>query len=62
MSSNGGDLAITKSLVGRNSQSGKNGIGIENLRKQLSLQYPNRHNLKIEETESDFMVKLNIEL
>ena len=52
----------TKSLVGRNSQSGKNGIGIENLRKQLSLQYPNRHNLKIEETESDFMVKLNIEL
>ncbi len=36
------------------------GIGISNVKKRLSLLYPNKHNLMIEKTTTDFIVSLSI--
>jgi two-component system, LytTR family, sensor kinase len=38
------------------------GIGLENLKKRLSLLYPNRHELKIDRTKNKFEVNLIIQL
>jgi len=38
------------------------GIGLPNVKRQLSLLYPNRHQLKIEETEERYAVHLEISL
>ncbi len=38
------------------------GIGIENVRKRLSLIYPGRHNLKISDAERTFTIKLKLQL
>ena len=40
----------------------KNGIGLENLRKRLSIEYPSRHQLIIDESEEYFSVTLTIVL
>lgn len=46
--------AIIKDSVG--------GIGLENVRKRLAILYPEKHELKIHETDSSFKVKLHLEL
>ena len=38
------------------------GIGLENVKRRLSLIYPGKHHFKIEESESDYKVNLSIEL
>jgi len=38
------------------------GIGLENLKKRLAMIYPNQHRLKITDSETTFMVKLQIPL
>lgn len=38
------------------------GIGLENLRKQLQLLYPNRHELKFDVTKEQYVVELIINL
>ncbi len=38
------------------------GIGLENVKKRLQLQYPNRHHLKIETEQNVYKVSLTIEL
>lgn len=50
----------TKSNVGNRQQ--KKGIGLENLKTQLELQYPNKHNLLINETPESYEVALKISL
>ena len=42
-------------------QKGK-GIGLSNLKRQLALEYPNNHNLEIEETEENYNVRLSVNL
>ena len=43
-------------------RSTKRGIGIENLRRQLNLQYPLKHELDITEDDESYSVRLKIEL
>jgi sensor histidine kinase YesM len=38
------------------------GIGIDNTKKQLEVNYPNRYSLKIEETDNNYLVLLKIKL
>ncbi len=38
-----------------------NGVGLENIRKRLALQYPDKHQLKISDKENTFKVYLEIE-
>ena len=38
------------------------GIGLENVRRRLSLIYPDKHRFEIEESENDYKVNLSIEL
>ncbi len=38
------------------------GLGLENVQKRLEIQYPDRHDLKIEKTDSDFTVTLALDL
>ena len=38
------------------------GIGIQNLQRQLELNYPKRHQLDIQETEDDYTIHLTLEL
>jgi len=40
----------------------KKGIGVSNIKKQLSLQYPDKHVLKIVESEDHYKVGLSINL
>ncbi len=41
---------------------GKGGIGLKNAKKRLELLYPGQHQLKIESTESNFSVRMNISI
>lgn len=41
---------------------GKKGIGNNNLKRQLELNYPNKHQLKIEDSDNSYLVNLEIEL
>jgi len=43
-------------------QSNKGGIGLKNTAKRLQLLYPDKHNLKIESTDTSFSVYMNITL
>jgi two-component system, LytTR family, sensor kinase len=43
-------------------KTGPRGIGIENIRRRLELLYPGMHQLSIEETQTEYMVKLTIYL
>lgn len=38
------------------------GVGLENVRRRLNLLYPGKHSLQIDETATDFMVSLQLEL
>ena len=38
------------------------GIGLQNVQRRLNLLYPERHLLKITETETEYMVDLKIQL
>lgn len=38
------------------------GIGLENLRRRLALLYPDRHELSIQETATDYLVTLSLKL
>lgn len=38
------------------------GIGLENVRKRLTILYPEKHDLRVVETDSSFKVKLHLEL
>jgi LytS/YehU family sensor histidine kinase len=44
------------------SDSGHSGIGLENVRKRLGLLFPGKHDLKINKTDSEFEVLLQINL
>jgi sensor histidine kinase YesM len=43
-------------------QSKSQGLGLVNVQKRLKIQYPDRHDLKIEKTDSDFTVTLALDL
>ena len=49
----------TKNNVQKN---GNSGIGLQNVKKRLELQYPGKYELKIEDSESRYIVELNIDL
>ena len=38
----------------------KSGIGLQNVQRRLALSYPERHALKVEETDSTYAVNLNL--
>jgi LytS/YehU family sensor histidine kinase len=40
----------------------KGGIGLSNVKRRLELLYPDRHELRIEETDKTFSVKLNLKI
>jgi two-component system, LytTR family, sensor histidine kinase AlgZ len=40
----------------------KSGIGLQNVKRRLDLMYPQKHNLVIEEKESEYRIALNLEL
>jgi sensor histidine kinase YesM len=44
------------------SQNGKNGIGLKNVQKRLQLLYPHEHELIIESTEDEFLIKMQVPL
>ncbi len=50
----------TKGYV--NMEKGKSGIGLSNAKKRLSLIYPNRHTLKVEDKEEEYSVDLTLKL
>ncbi|MEL6254710.1 MAG: sensor histidine kinase [Bacteroidota bacterium] len=52
----------TKSKVLSSRDSGGKGIGIKNLKRQLSLQYPDRHKMIIEDQKDSYRVELRIDL
>ena len=41
---------------------GKNGIGLKNVQKRLQILYPDEHELFIESTEGEFIIKMQIPL
>jgi LytS/YehU family sensor histidine kinase len=43
-------------------QNGKNGIGLKNVQKRLQLLYPHEHELIIESTEDEFLIKMQVPL
>jgi LytS/YehU family sensor histidine kinase len=43
-------------------QSNKGGIGLKNTAKRLQLLYPDKHNLKIEATDTSFFIYMSITL
>lgn len=45
-----------------NMEKGKSGIGLQNAKKRLSLMYPEKYELKINENKNDFVVELNLQL
>jgi len=55
---------ITANSIGMSSQPGDgqySGIGLENVRKRLNLLFPEQHKLEINQTSSEFTVKLEIQ-
>lgn len=49
-------------VIGRKKETLHGGIGIKNLKRQLALNYAEKHSLSIQETETDYHVQLTIEL
>ena len=68
------DISVTSSTISFKLINGKNGgdyanksmtttgIGLQNLRKRLSLLYPKKHTLKILNEEEQFMVNLQLQV
>ena len=53
----------TKTKVGQTDATNfKNGIGLNNIKKQLQLIYPGKHHLEINEQELSYHVKLSVDL
>jgi hypothetical protein len=52
----------TRNPIFENNQTDESGIGLKNVRKRLSLHYPDRYSLKITEEGNIFCVDLSIEL
>lgn len=53
---------IENNKAGANNDPGKNtGVGLQNIKKRLQLQYPGKHQFKITENENSFKVYLEIE-
>lgn len=50
-------FTVENPFFGRGQDSGT-GIGLENIRRQLDLYYPNRYSLKIKQTDNRFSIKL----
>ena len=38
------------------------GLGLENVKKRLEIQYPEKHKLNIHKTDSDFTVEVTLDL
>lgn len=53
---------IRNSIVSRTQLEKGTGTGLKNVRQRLALAYPNRHSLRIEETNDEFVVHLQITL
>ncbi len=55
---------VTNSISGQSGTAGsaQSGIGLENVRKRLELNYPDRHELKISQNNKQFNAKLDIQL
>ena len=52
----------TKSKVLSSRDAGGKGIGIKNLKRQLNLQYPERHTMVVEDRKDSYRVELSIDL
>lgn len=50
--------SIDDDLVEKNLEKGKSGIGLENVKKRLSLMYPETHDLEIVKMKNEYSVKL----
>jgi sensor histidine kinase YesM len=55
-------FTITNSFVGEDIETGGNGIGLSNIRRQLELIYPSRYNLHIKRINKIYEVELEIDL
>ncbi|NJO92452.1 MAG: GHKL domain-containing protein [Chloroflexia bacterium] len=53
-------LRVENTVPREKEKNSKEGIGLKNVKRQLDLQYPNMHELKIEKKEKTFEVYLNI--
>ncbi len=53
-------LKVENTVPREKEENNKAGIGLKNVKRQLALQYPNMHELKIEKKEKSFKVYLNI--
>jgi two-component system LytT family sensor kinase len=51
-----------KNVINETIKGKGNGIGTANLKRQLKLNYPNKHTLLVDETTEDYKVKLSIDL
>jgi sensor histidine kinase YesM len=56
------NATIRNSITPRTGMDKGTGIGLKNVRQRLELAYPNRHTLRIDETETEFSVQLQIAL
>ena len=52
----------TKSAISKKETSNKKGIGVQNVKRQLALQYPNRHTLHINDQPDSYEIILSIQL
>jgi two-component system LytT family sensor kinase len=53
-------MQVENTVPREKQENNKEGIGLKNVKRQLALQYPNMHELKIEKKEKTFEVYLNI--
>lgn len=56
------DFSVVNSKPSRISESNRNGMGLENVRRRLQLLYPELNTLKIEDSEKTYYVHLSINL
>jgi len=57
------NFSVYNSKWNDRSQSGNsNGIGLKNIQRQLSLIYPNKHSMNINEQENSYFVEMKVDL
>jgi LytS/YehU family sensor histidine kinase len=48
--------------TGNNEKTEKSGIGLQNVKRRLALSYPDKHELRIDESDSRYLIQLKLTL